>query len=63
MVADREAVILAYQLLLGRPPETEAVISPVLRYRPQESFCETLIHSPEFEAKHTRVCRASSRPQ
>ena len=48
----REDVILAFELLLGRPPETEDVIAHHQKLASRAELGETIRSSAEFQARH-----------
>lgn len=51
----REQVVLAYRMLLGREPESEAVVQAAVDAQPDvAALGRSFIESPEFQARHGR---------
>src|SRR5947199_5535661 len=47
----RDTVVLAYQRLLGRDPESEAVIAQAMRFASPLALFEAILGSAEFQAR------------
>ena len=50
----RSDIIAAYELLLGRAPETEDTVDAHLKHKSVAEFLKTLVTSPEFESHWQR---------